>query len=214
MDMRTPNVTLPVYALRALLKLAPKGDFRPHYSGVHFDFANGRAAVTNGHYVLIHKFESANPVGSGMIPRASLEEALKGAGRRDRVEIYLSYATFTIECGTQTITVSSLSSFPDVMKTVPVRVTLKPAQFDSEYLAALQDALQTLSASDKFPVLARNGDGRAALLFIPNETQTLALIMPIRVENNDVAQWSEAALAAIKGTPVAATETADATQAA
>lgn len=198
MATQLPNASLPIHVMRALLKLAPKDQSRPHLCGVNFDFACRVAAVTNGHYALLHKFESLNPVGCGTISRNTLEQVLKGVSKREYVDIYLSDRTFTIKAGSNTVTTVSQDYFPVVMRIVPSAVSLKRAQFDSHYLAQLQEALQAIHATDDYPIVASNGD-TAGLMFLPKEKNTLAVLMPLRVEHDKMREWSKDAIASIKG---------------
>lgn len=197
----------PMDTLRALLTVAGERDVRFYLNGVCLD-TTGPAPVfvaTDGARMLVVRAEplvSTLPPGCYVIPRAMLE-AVKpvklGRGQGD------APVTLTVEAalpgadtgraelvGATTATAPLVDGrFPDWRRVVPSKLTGKPCQYNTDYLAEFGTVARLLVSAKRgemvFPTFAHNGEsgGRrmdAALVTFPRSPDAFGVLMPMRAD--------------------------------
>lgn len=197
----------PMDTLRALLTVAGERDVRFYLNGVCLDTTGPEPVMvaTDGHRMLVvrvPRLVSTLPAGCYVIPRAMLE-AVKpvklGRGQGDApVTLTVLAPIAGADAGRAELVGATPASaplvdgrFPDWRRVVPSKLTGKPCQYNTDYLADFGTVARLLVSAKRgetvFPTFAHNGEsgGRrmdAALVSFPRSPDAFGVLMPMRTD--------------------------------
>lgn len=200
----------PMDTLRALLTVAGERDVRFYLNGVCLDTTGPEPVMvaTDGCRMLMvraPRLVSTLPRGCYVIPRAMLE-AVKpvklGRGQGDApVTLTVLAPIAGADTGRAELVGATTASaplvdgrFPDWRRVVPSKLTGKPCQYNTDYLADFGTVARLLVSAKRgemvFPTFAHNGDigGRkgdhgAALVTFPRSPDAFGVLMPMRTDS-------------------------------
>lgn len=191
--------------LKAALTHAGKLDVRYYLNGVYIDRTSGHVVATDGHRMLIAKLpaDSWQSGESFIVPRDQIEAALKLTAR----EVTLIAIDWLCEEPTPdptregvtikhcpTLSVQGImckpidGRYPEWRRVCPTKPDGQIARFNPEYLLAAYKALATI-AEAKNPEFAHlSYNGMSAAVLTRTGVDALVAIMPMRDDNDDVAE--------------------------
>ena len=192
-------ITVTSKQLRAFLAITPRDDVRYYLHGIYLDTAQRVLVATNGHMMAVWRPEGSDTamefdgnVNSPIIPRDTLDQALKIAGPTGQIHISTSFVIAAPKKGdTVTLHFTPIDArYPDWQKVVPgldgTRGDFDYApQFNAEYLATIQTFLCSLSG-DKNPHqhIQSFGGNYAAIITRSDVDNAFCVCMPLRTEVN------------------------------
>lgn len=158
--------------LKAALICAAKKDIRTYLNGVYFDPA-GYVVTMDGHRLLIQK--TAAFEGDGFIvPRASVEGAVKMCGKYQTIEVTRS----TIGA-VQYMPIDE--RFPDWRKVTPESVSGEPASFDADYVADFKRIQEIITGRTSWFTASAIACNGAATAICQIDDGVFGVIMPLRL---------------------------------
>lgn len=197
----------PMDTLRALLTHAGERDVRFYLNGVCLD-TTGPAPVfvaTDGARMLVVRAEplvSTLPPGCYVIPRAMLEAVKPVKLSRGQSNAPVTLTVLAPVAGADTgraelVGATTASAplvdgrFPDWRRVVPSKLTGKPCQYNTDYLADFGTVARLLVSAKRgemvFPTFAHNGESGgsrmdAALVTFPRSPDAFGVLMPMRTD--------------------------------
>jgi DNA polymerase III sliding clamp (beta) subunit (PCNA family) len=176
----TTTIVIEPNILKAHLITAAKTDLRFYLCGVLVDTTNRRLVSTDGHVLLVTRFDSdaieGEIVPDFIIGRDQIVNGLKTVAKRLPVTITIDQATVTVGAVTGTVIDGR---FPDVARVIPTSISGDTSHFDSELVNRVSDALILVanSSSKTKPVLFQNGTSPAIMTY---HGDAFGVVMPMR----------------------------------
>lgn len=174
--------------IQSLALMTPKNDVRVYLNAIYI--ANGRAVVTNGHYLLLVRI----PEFEGEDNCYIMPEWVKGI-KTDKVEIE-TIDNWTIVNGI-TYPKYDQGRYPDYRRVIPEKTSGEPAQFDMQYLAMLAKVKKLLGKGTVYNkdkggfvsapgmlTIHHNGSSSAAIITSNASADFLGVLAPLSSSNN------------------------------
>jgi len=173
--------------IQSLAIMTPKNDVRVCLNAIHI--AEGRAVVTNGHYLLLIRI----PEFEGEDYCYVLPEWVKGI-KTDKVEI--ETAGNGVMVNGITYPKYDQGRYPDYRRVIPEKTSGEPAQFSTQYLSMLAKVEKLLGKGTEISkttgkvisvpgmlTIHHNGE-KAAIITSNASSDFLGVLMPLRDSNN------------------------------
>ena len=194
--MTTTKITLETNIVKAHLLIAPKSDIRYYLNGVYVDVANRRLVSTDGHCLLVTRFNDACIEGdsceSFIISRDQLTIGLKACLKGMPIVIEYTQADNYLDAEgrscrpSPTLTVCNFSGspvdgkYPEYHRVVPTTINNELAQFNPELANCVSEALQLACNSKKnSPTLFHNGNNPGVMIL---GSESFGVVMPLRCD--------------------------------
>ena len=174
------TITIETHVLKAHLIIAPKNDVRFYLNGILVDTVNRRIVSTDGHCMLVTRFD-ADAIDGPVVPdfiigRDQLSTGIKTTAKKMPTVITYDQATVTV--GSVIGTVID-GRFPDVARVIPTTLSGETSHYDAELVNRVSDALIMVanSPSKIKPVLFQNGTSPAIMTY---QCDAFGVVMPMR----------------------------------
>lgn len=174
------TITIEPNILKAHLITAAKSDARFYLCGVLVDTTNRRLVSTDGHCMLVTRFD-ADAIDGDVVPdfiigRDQIVTGLKTVAKR--LPVVIKIVQDIVAVGAVVGTVID-GRFPDVARVVPTSLSGETSHYDAELANRVSDALILVSnSSGKMkPNLFQNGNAAAIMTF---RGDAFGVVMPMR----------------------------------
>ena len=178
----TTTIAIESHVLKAHLITASKKDLRFYLCGVLVDTTNRRLVSTDGHVLLVTRFD-ADAVEGPIVPdfiinRDQIVNGLKTVNKRLPVTITIDQAAVTVGAVTGTVIDGR---FPDIAQVIPTSISGETAHYDAELVNRVSDALILVAnySSKTRPILFQNGT-QAAIMTYYGGGDAFGVVMPMR----------------------------------
>ena len=200
----TTTIIIEPNILKAHLITAAKTDIRFYLCGVLVDTTNRRLVSTDGHCMLVTRFD-ADAIEGDVVPdfiigRDQIVNGLKTVAKRLPVVIKIDQANVTVGAVVGTVIDGR---FPDVARVIPTTISGETSHFNAELVNRVSDALIMAANShgNNRPTLFQNGTSPAIMTF---RGDAFGVVMPMR--NDDIASDALILVDSIMGRKVTESE--------
>ena len=176
----TTTIVIEPHILKAHLITAAKTDTRFYLCGVLVDTTNRRLVSTDGHVLLVTRFD-ADAIEGPIVPdfiigRDQIVNGLKTVNKRLPVVIKIDQANVTVGAVVGTVIDGR---FPDIARVIPTSLSGETSHYDAELVNRVSDALILVanSPSKTRPVLFQNGTSPAIMTY---QCDAFGVVMPMR----------------------------------
>ena len=184
-------ITLNISTLSALLPHAAVKDVRFYLCGIYINPARGHAVATDGHRLLMVKFEQVAGMPAFIMDRRQCYDIVKaGKGRGAPTEVTLTCSAdknVRATVGGNTFTAPAIDGvFPSYDMVIKPELSVQVAQYNPAYMLDLEESFQLLIGrvpkNGGVTIIVRpHGTLGAAMVYAPG-VDALGLVMPVRQE--------------------------------